>query len=173
MISICYLDLLHKLAVLVRRYPEKTSYLIAIEKVVQSIIERNGDAGEISKNGITKWDAFLCDIFGEDFLNSERILGTILYYPQRVSLAIDEYELLIKLFSKVKLLQIDNYIQIIDYMDMIHEYPDVIKTYQFNRMFLWNGFIKPFIKKNPFFISKDEIKQIKYFCGFAWWKFWL
>ena len=165
MISICFLDLLHRLAVQARAKPEETKYLNAIVKTVEEIKEKDGFADGNKRAsrvaGQEIWEKLLCRVFQIKALEQEELTEILYYYPSPRSVTKLDYETLIHVFGRASsLTKNTNRRLVADYMDAIHELPDALKT-RIDRKWFYKGFVLPFKKKWPDFFTSEELTSLK------------
>lgn len=182
LISSCYLDLLYRLAVQIRflALDGKTGndinkYLIAITKTIPMLKSEDKRVLPTSTKSVSDWERFLKSIFDTDNLDSESLAEILFYYPWPVSAPKEDLEILIFLFEKTQIMIGSNNEAIIaSYMDMIHEYPLVLKESRLNKHLFLKAFFSPFAKSNPLFFNSEEIilinKWAKKERRFKWWR---
>lgn len=165
MISICFLDLLHRLAVQAKAKPEETKYLNAFGKTVEEIKESDGFADGNKRTsriaGQATWEKLLCRVFQINALGQEELTEILYYYPWPRSITKLDYETLIHVFKRASSLTENTNPRLVeDYMDAIHELPDALKT-QIDRKWFYKGFVLPFKKKWPDFFTSEELTSLK------------
>lgn len=165
MISVCFLDLLHRLAVQARAKPEEGRYLSAIVRAVEKIREDDGfvnDNKQVSRvAGQAMWERTLLQVFQVRVLEQEELTEILYYYPTPKSITKLDYETLIHVFGKASsLVEKPNPGLVTDYMDAIHELPEALKT-QLDRKWFYRGFVLPFKKAWPDFFTSEELSVLK------------
>lgn len=170
LISICYLDLLYELAVETRfiaSNDKRMDYDRYLKAIVRAL-EYAKEASEIeavwplSISAKEDWCRFLCKVFNVNRLENEGLMSRLFYYPFPVSVAEDDYKVLIVLFGKTKtLFENSEKMKIAAYMDMIHVIPATFKDCSINRRVFLSGYFLPFVKENLDFMSIQEIAFMK------------
>ena len=164
-ISVCFLDLLHQLAIQSRAKPTEKKYLIAIINAVKEIEIHDGIAGVYNqmgrKIGEAEWDKILCGVFQIQSIEQEALTEILYYYPSICSITKEDYETLLSVNRKVSaLIEEPNAKIVSDYMDAIHELPEALKR-GIDRKWFFSGFILPFNAKWPSFFSKVENEMFR------------
>jgi len=140
-------------------------------RIIEEIKKSNGAAGPGTKEGLAGWEELLKRVFGDDRYMD--ISNSMFYYPKGAQLYQEEYEMLLKLYSKLdKILEAKDKILTVDYMDMLHNMPNDYRRGfgVFDRKRFLFYLNKGFPKKHKDFFSRQEVDEMKKWCKRKAWK---
>lgn len=177
LISICFLDLLHRLSVEARALAwdknltsNDKRYLKAIVKTLEKFAEKTKVEAvwPISLKEQPAWESFLKEIFDIKNLEDEKVTEILFYYPWQVSVLEKDYEILLLVFNKTKnLIGSGDKLKAGEYMDSIHALPDALKSGFIDRKAYFRGFFSRFLNQWPDFFNPNEIKLMKEWSNIA------